>query len=71
MLLRFGVPGEPSASQYDKCTGRSETAFRLRVLIFAFCSGFTLLEQIKEVRGLIVGEWLAAPKPLLATIRHE
>ncbi|MGA6180429.1 hypothetical protein ACPEH1_04845 [Stenotrophomonas sp. NPDC077421] len=65
-LLRFGVLGEPSASQCDERTGRRGTALRFRVLIFAFRSGLTLLEQIEEVCGLVVGERLAAPKPLLA-----
>ena len=71
VLLRSGVLDKPSASQCDERAGHSEAAFRFRVLIFALRSGLTLLEQIEQVRGLIVGERLAAPKPLLALIGHE
>ncbi len=71
VLLRFRVLGEPSAAQCDERTGCSETTSRFCVPIFAFLSGATLLEQIEEVRGLVVGEWLAASQPLLALVWHK
>src|SRR3546814_2086955 len=63
VLLRFVVLGEPSASQCDERAGCSEAAFPFHVLIFTLRSSVTLLEQIEEVRGLIVGERLATLKP--------
>ncbi|MNF65503.1 hypothetical protein D3C84_472670 [compost metagenome] len=71
VLLRIGVLGEPSTAQCDERAGCSETAFQFRDLIFALRSGLTLQEQIKEVRGVIVGEGLADPKALLAPPRLE
>ncbi|MNC49542.1 hypothetical protein D3C75_987290 [compost metagenome] len=56
VLLRFSILDEPSTSQCDERTGRSETAIRFCGLIFTFHSGLTLLEQIEEICGLIVVE---------------